>query len=79
MAAKPRFGIRSTALALVLAAAALGALELAARADAFVYWANFDSGTIGRANLDGSGVNQSFIAGASDSTDVAVDGQQHVY
>ena len=30
-----------------------------------IYWTNAD-GTIGRANLDGSGVNQSFITGASD-------------
>jgi hypothetical protein len=39
-----------------------------------VYWANFSSNTIGRANLDGSGANQSFIAGASDAIGVAVDG-----
>jgi hypothetical protein len=28
-----------------------------------VYWMNCASGTIGRADLDGSGVNQSFISG----------------
>ena len=49
-----------------------------------LYWANFTSEggkngtTIGRANLDGSGVNQNFIAGASEPYGVAVDGQ-HVY
>lgn len=69
--------------------AALGALALAAtilftfaaRADAFVYWANYGSGsgsTIGRAELDGSGTNQSFIAGASGPCGVAVT-STHIY
>ena len=31
---------------------------------AHVYWTNSGTGTIGRANLDGTGVNQSFITGA---------------
>jgi len=31
----------------------------------YVYWANSSSGTIGRASLDGSWVNESFITGAS--------------
>ena len=55
---------RSTRLrraTLVLAALALATLAFAARADAFVYWTNYKAGTIGRANLDGSGVDQSFI------------------
>ena len=49
-----------------------------------VYWANYTSEggkngtTIGRANLDGTGVEQGFIAGASEPYGVAVDGQ-HVY
>lgn len=43
-----------------------------------VYWPNFYSGTIGRANLDGTGVDQSFISGASFPTGVAVDAG-HVY
>ncbi len=43
-----------------------------------IYWANEGSGTIGRANLDGTGVNQSFIAGGSGITGVVVDGQ-HIY
>ena len=29
-----------------------------------VYWGNFTTGTIGRANVDGTGVDQSFITGA---------------
>ena len=51
---------------------------MAAQADAFVYWVNFIDGTIGRANLDGSSANQSFITGASFPLGVAVDGQ-HIY
>ena len=40
-----------------------------------VYWANSGNGTIGRANLDGTGVDQSFITGANCPAGVAVDGQ----
>jgi virginiamycin B lyase len=43
-----------------------------------VYWGNGGGTTIGRANLDGSGVNQSFITAASSPNGVAVDGA-HVY
>lgn len=37
-----------------------------------VYWANSSSDTIGRANLDGSGADHSFIVGASNPCGVAV-------
>ena len=37
-----------------------------------VYWTNADADTIGRANLDGTGANQSFITGASNPVGVAV-------
>jgi streptogramin lyase len=37
-----------------------------------VYWANAGGGAIGRANLDGTGANQSFIGGASFPFGVAV-------
>ena len=40
---------------------------------AFIYWTNTWSGTIGRANLDGSGVNNSFITGLSLPSGLAVD------
>ena len=48
---------------------------------AHVYWANETAfsrtgaqiSTIGRANLDGTGVNQNFITGATFATGVAVD------
>jgi hypothetical protein len=50
---------------LLLAAVLVLTLAVAARADAFVYWANTNAGTIGRANLDGTGVNQNFIINLS--------------
>ena len=43
----------------------------------YVYWSNGNNGAIGRANLDGTGVNQSFITGAS-GPGVAVD-SQYIY
>jgi hypothetical protein len=64
--------------ALALATLAVATLALAARADAYVYWTNYDTGTIGRANLDGTGANPSFITGASNPGGVAVDAA-HVY
>jgi virginiamycin B lyase len=68
---------------LLLAAVFLLSLALAARAEAFVYWTEYDldqpeAGTIGRANLDASGVDRSFIAGVDAPNDVAVDAA-HVY
>ncbi len=61
----------------LLAALLVLALAFAPRAEAFVYWTNLAHNTIGRANLDGTGVDQSFIktpVGAG----LAVDGA-HVY
>jgi hypothetical protein len=40
---------------------------------AHVYWANGNTDTIGRANLDGTGVDQSFITGAQYPAGLAVD------
>jgi hypothetical protein len=47
---------------------------------AHIYWTNqfpspdgLSGGTIGRANLDGTGVTQTFLAGLADPLDVAVD------
>jgi virginiamycin B lyase len=37
-----------------------------------IYWANFGTGTIGEANLNGTGVNQNFITGADCPIGVAV-------
>ena len=44
----------------------------------YVYWANAASDTIGRANLDGSGVEQRFAAGAHGACGVAVDAAEPV-
>jgi streptogramin lyase len=71
-----RLATRQIALVLVLPLC-LGALVLSARAEAYVYWTNAN-GTIGRANLDGTGVNQAFVTGAGDAFNLAVDAN-HVY
>ena len=55
---------------------------LAARAGAFVYWSNnslgLAVGTVGRSNLDGSAVDQSFSMAGNTPQGVAVDGA-HLY
>ena len=51
--------VRATAVAFVTLAAA----TFVGRADAFVYWTEGVVDRAGRANLDGSGVNLSFITG----------------
>src|SRR5918911_204635 len=61
-----------------LATLVLATFVLAAPADAFVYWANSGTNSIGRANLDGTGADQSFITGANAPVGVAVDGA-HIY
>ena len=43
-----------------------------------IYWTNTGTGTIGRANLDGTQPNPSFIPGAGATTAIAVDAQ-HIY
>jgi hypothetical protein len=78
--------VHSRRLALLLAALLALTLALAPRAEAYVYWANAAStetggARIGRANLDGTGVNQSFVTGAGvlfGPEGVAVDAA-HVY
>jgi hypothetical protein len=50
-------------------------LALAPRADAFIYWTG---GGIGRANLDGTAVNETFIDLPGGATSVAV-GARHIY
>ena len=62
----------------LLAALLVLALVFASRADAYIYWADPDSNAIGRANLDGTGANPSFITEADNPLGVAVDGA-HVY
>ena len=43
-----------------------------------VYWADGGTDSIGVANLDGTGVNQSFITGGRTPVGIAVNGQ-HIY
>jgi virginiamycin B lyase len=43
-------------------------------AGAFMYWSNVNAGTIGRANIDGTGVNQSFITGIDAPSGITSDG-----
>ncbi len=69
---EPRLAVPLIAAILALCAA------LAAPAEASVYWANAGNGTIGRANLDGTGVDQNFITGANFPVSVAVDAS-HIY
>jgi sugar lactone lactonase YvrE len=89
MVTQPSFGTRPSSttiagvLALLTALLALS-LALAPRAVAYIYWTN-NSGTIGRANLDGTGVDPRFIRFSVEVDqpnarvgDVAVDAK-HVY
>jgi virginiamycin B lyase len=62
-----------TRLALLVGALAL--LALPASATAYVYWGNGATSAVGRASLDGSAPNQSFITGATGVDGVAVDAQ----
>ena len=64
-----------------LTAIALGAaltVLFATSADAFVFWANRDSETIGRAKTNGKGVDQTYIKVRTSAYGVAVDAG-HVY
>src|SRR5436190_846943 len=71
---------RGVGVALLALLALVGAS--APGAEAFVYWAN-QNGTIGRANLDGTGVNQRFITGTTTSENQAAAGiavdAAHIY
>jgi virginiamycin B lyase len=75
-------GRRTTLLAaiaaLICAVLVLWGAAFASQASAYIYWANVERNTIGRANLNGTGVEQGFITGASSPWGVAVDGA-HVY
>ena len=69
---------RLRALGLAVLGALLVSLVVTQAAQAYVYWANFGTNAIARANLDGSGANLSFITGACSPFGVAVDAA-HVY
>src|SRR5947208_15895089 len=66
--------VRATAVAL----ATLAAVTFVGPADAFVYWTETAIGTTGRANLDGSGVNLTFISGLDRPQGMAID-SAHIY
>ena len=63
-------------LALTAAVSAVCALALAAPASAYVYWTDWSDGTIGRANLDGTDVDQSFISGGAQPFGVTANAQR---
>ena len=62
---------------LVAAASLVAVLAFAPGAGAYIYWTDI-YGHIGRANLDGSGVDRNFIGGTGRACGVAV-GAQHIY
>jgi len=62
----------------VLGAALLSYAALVATAEGYVYWTNEKDGTIGRANPNGTGANQSYIKTGGSPAAVAVD-TAHVY
>jgi hypothetical protein len=70
--------VRSRGLAVLTAALLALGLTLASRAQALVYWANNGNGTIGRANLNGTGADPSFITGIPSSYGVAVN-DRHIF
>jgi hypothetical protein len=57
-----------------LAATSLALILAPSSGAAHIYWANQSGDTIGRAGLDGGGVNQKFISGATTPRAVAIDG-----
>src|ERR1700722_12214145 len=76
--ARARVGVRGGLVCVVVMAALVFASGAQGVAVAKGYWANARLSAIGVADLDGSGVNQSFITGAGFPSGVAVDGE-HIY
>jgi hypothetical protein len=76
------FPLRGSVVVVVSLAAAALALLLAARAGAYIYWANEDGNhpeRISRANNNGSHVQAKFIADAKSSPDAVTTDRRHVY
>src|SRR5215208_3084373 len=69
---------RSFNRAISMGAIAVLLLIFVGSAEAHVYWTNNADTTIGRANLDGTGVDQSLVSGGFNPCGVAVDAA-HVY
>ena len=78
--AEGRSGRRAGSLFLLAALVGAFILFLVAtpRAEAFVYWTNFQGDSIGRANNDGTGVNQTFIMFIGHPRNIVVD-DYHIY
>jgi len=68
----------TVAILALLATLLAPTLALAPRAEAFVYWANFSTDAIGRAHLDGTGVDEDFINATRLPGSVAVD-SRYIY
>lgn len=60
-------------LATIVALSAAAILIFAAQASARVYWTNYGT-SVGRANVDGTGVEENFIPGGNETTGLAVSG-----
>jgi streptogramin lyase len=79
----PGKGISEAAIAATLAGAILSMLAVvafgAAKADAYVYWGDFQNGRIGRAANDGTDVNDSFVAEAGAGPGAVAVDAGHVY
>lgn len=73
--------LRRRGRSLLLATLAALSLTLAARAEALVYWVNNGDGTIGRANLNGTAADPSFIvvAGSLQPTYGVAVSDEHIY
>jgi hypothetical protein len=72
---RPRSGLTGLGATLVTLTALFAlAMAFAPPAGAYIYWGNNYTNTIGRANLDGTDIDQSFVTGASSPTAAAVDG-----
>jgi virginiamycin B lyase len=67
---------RNAVVAIMLSVVA--SLAAVPTADAYVYWSNQGTATIGRANLDGTGANQGFVSSVGNPHGLTVDGA-HMY
>jgi virginiamycin B lyase len=69
---------RRASIGVIVALAFVLTIVFASSAQAYVYWTSHDAGFIGRANLDGTNSDQTFIVGARAPSAVAADAQ-HLY
>jgi hypothetical protein len=74
LSGRRRWAALPGAVAISVGAIVVLLLVFVGRAEAHVYWTNNAAATIGRANLDGTGVNQGLVSGGFNPCGVAVDG-----